>query len=70
LSAPRHMGGDLLTFIESERGLTTTSCEPLMADRHVWGRQAAGGTTTWQPNSRTSSEGRRAYPAAPPVLPS
>ena len=42
----------------------------LVADRHVWGRQAAGGITIWQPNSRTSFEGRRAYPAAPLVLPS
>src|ERR1043166_2091858 len=63
------MEDDLLRFLESVGRISPRRVN------HDGGRTRPGttggrGTITWQPNSRTSSEGRRAYPAAPPVLPS
>jgi hypothetical protein len=61
--------GPTNTHYHRIRGASHHVGRTMVADRHVRGRQAAGGTTIWQPNSRTSSEGRKAYPAAPLVLP-
>src|SRR5678816_440133 len=56
------------------RSWNLESVSPGRMDHGGWqtrpGSTGGRGTTTWQPNSRTSSEGRRAYPAAPFVRPS